>query len=94
MRRKDNNVSRQTRALRRERLAHSPGDPQRMRDLAIGIVPYAELLGKAGKRAEACAAAADAVTMWDAIRRAGLLGARDANKNVPRAAKLKAGFCN
>jgi serine/threonine-protein kinase len=80
-------------ALRRERLAHSPGDPQRMRDLAIGVVPYAELLGKAGKKAEACAAAKDAVAGWAAIKRAGLLGARDANKNMPKAESLQAKFC-
>lgn len=85
--------SRASVALRRERLAHSPGDPQRMRDLAIGIVPYAELLAKAGKRAEACSAAKDAVAGWAAIKHAGLLGARDANKNVPKAAALKAKFC-
>ena len=80
-------------ALRRERLANSPGDPQRMRDLAIGVVPYAELLAKAGKRGEACAAAKDAVGMWASIKRAGILGARDANKNVPRAAKLQRDYC-
>ncbi|MES2288400.1 MAG: serine/threonine-protein kinase [Pseudomonadota bacterium] len=80
-------------ALRERRLATSPGNPQRMRDLAIGIAPYAELLGKAGERANACAAATRAVDVWAEIRARGQLGALDASKNVPHAGTLKEKFC-
>ena len=79
--------------LREQRLARSPGDPQRMRDLAIGLAPYSELLAKAGRGADACAAATQATETWAGIKTAGHLGARDASKNQPDAAAFRAKFC-
>jgi eukaryotic-like serine/threonine-protein kinase len=79
--------------LRTARLARSPQDPQRMRDLAIGLAPNAELLAKAGKRADACAAAARAVATWAEIKAKGRLGALDARKNVPHSGALQEKFC-
>lgn len=80
-------------ALRSERLARTPHDPQRMRDLAIGLAPHAELLARTGQPAAACAAATRAVSTWAAIRAAGALGALDARKNLPHSETLKRKFC-
>lgn len=79
--------------LRSNRLAASPGDPQRMRDLAIGLAPAAELYAKAGKRADACAAATRAANTWAVIKARGRLGALDARKNLPHAGELREKFC-
>lgn len=81
-------------ALRRTRLARSPADPRRMRDLAIGLAPHAELLAAAGKAAEACRAADEAVRSWGAIRTAGRLGALDARKNLPQSDTLRRKLCS
>lgn len=80
-------------ALREARLAGTPADPQRMRDLAIGLAPHAELLGEAGRHADACAAAERAVAMWARIDAAGHLGALDKRKNQPNAKALQGRFC-
>jgi eukaryotic-like serine/threonine-protein kinase len=80
-------------ALRTRRLAANPGDPQRMRDLAIGLAPHAELLAETGKTAEACAAVSRAVALWQEIKAAGRLGAKDAVKNLPHSGTLKKNFC-
>ena len=85
--------SRASVALRRKRLAASPGDPQRMRDLAIGLAPNAELLAKAGRLGDACQAASEAVALWADIRAAGKLGAKDAAKNLPHSGTLQKRFC-
>lgn len=79
--------------LREARLARAPGDPQRLRDLAIGLAPHARLLAKAEHPADACQAASRAVAMWDDIRARGLLGARDARKNLPESETLKKNLC-
>lgn len=79
--------------LREQRLARSPGNPQRMRDLAIGIAPYAELLAKAGEREKACEAAVRGVAVWADIKARGQLGALDARKNLPQAGTLQEKFC-
>jgi serine/threonine-protein kinase len=80
-------------ALRRARLARSPGDPRRMRDLAIGLVPHAELLADNGRAAEACRAANEGVRAWAAIRAAGHLGALDGRKNLPQSETLQKRLC-
>jgi eukaryotic-like serine/threonine-protein kinase len=85
--------SRASVALRQKRLAAAPGDPQRMRDLAIGLAPNAELLARAGRLVEACAAASQAVSVWDSIRAAGKLGAKDAAKNLPHSGTLQKTYC-
>jgi len=79
--------------LRRRRLARSMGDPQRMRDLAIGLAPHAALLARAGQRGEACTSAREAVAIWDEIRRRGHLGLLDARKNLPHSKMLAKTFC-
>lgn len=79
--------------LREQRLDRSPDNPQRMRDLAIGIAPYAELLAKAGEQQKACGAATRAVDIWTTSRSRGQLGALDARKNMPHAQDLQKKFC-
>lgn len=85
--------SRASIALRRARLARSPADPRRMRDLAIGLAPHAELLARAGQGGEACQAAGDAARTWATIRAAGRLGALDARKNLPQSETLQKKLC-
>lgn len=80
-------------ALRRERLARVPHDPQRNRDLAVALPNHAEVLARAGSHRAACNAAQEAVRQWTAIRAAGNLGARDAAKDVPEAAKVATRLC-
>ena len=80
-------------ALREARLARAPGDPQRLRDLAIGLAPHAQVLAAAGQQAEACRAATRAVSVWGDVRARGLLGAHDARKNVPQSETLKNSLC-
>ncbi|OYW47083.1 MAG: hypothetical protein B7Z08_07535 [Sphingomonadales bacterium 32-68-7] len=80
-------------ALREARLARSPGDPQRMRDLAIGLAPHATLLAQLGNAAEACAAATRAVGVWTQIRAQGRLGALDERKNMPQSETLQQESC-
>lgn len=80
-------------ALREARLRRSPGDPQRMRDLAIGLAPHARLLAKVGRDADACAAAARAFAVWNDIRARGHLGALDARKNLPASEALRQELC-
>ena len=79
--------------LREQRLAHTPDNPQRLRDLAIGIAPYAELLAKAGAPQKACAAATRATAVWADIKAKGQLGALDARKNMPHSGTLKEKLC-
>lgn len=80
-------------ALRDARLRRSPGDPQRMRDLAIGLAPHARLLAAAGRDADACAAAARAFAIWNDIRARGRLGTLDARKNLPDSEALRKDLC-
>ncbi len=80
-------------SLRERRLAQAPDNPQRLRDLAIGIPPYAELLAKAGASEQACAAAGRAVAIWADIKRKGQLGSLDARKNLPQSGTLKEKLC-
>lgn len=79
--------------LREQRLAGSPHNPQRLRDLAIGTAPYAELLAKSGQRAKACTAAKRAVGAWTELKATNKLGKLDARKNLTHAVKLQADFC-
>ena len=74
-------------ALRDHRLAGAPDDPQRMRELAIGLGAHVDRLGEAGLAVEACAAARRTVALWGRIKALGRLGALDARKNVPRSAE-------
>lgn len=85
--------SRASVALREQRLARSPSNPQRLRDLAIGTAPYAALLGKIGQRDEACQSARRAVEIWSELKLAGKLGKLDARKNLPNAITLKKIYC-
>ena len=79
--------------LREARLARSPDNPQRMRDLAIGLVPHARLSARLGQQAQACTAVARAVAIWSEIRAQGRLGSLDARKNVPQSEALRGEFC-
>jgi serine/threonine-protein kinase len=85
--------SRASVVLREQRLAKSPGDPQRMRDLAIGLGSHVDRLGEAGHRADACTAARRTLVVWDRIRALQRLGALDARKNVPKSLERMKNFC-
>ncbi|MBO9670759.1 MAG: serine/threonine protein kinase [Sphingobium sp.] len=80
-------------ALRDKRLAASPADPQRMRDLAIGLGSHVDRLGEAGRGGEACLAGRRAVAIWDRITALKHLGALDARKNVPKSAERVKTYC-
>jgi serine/threonine-protein kinase len=80
-------------ALRERRLAGSPDDAQRMRDLAIGLGSHADRLAEAGLTAEACTAADRTVALWAQISSRNRLSALDARKTVPRAAERQKSFC-
>jgi serine/threonine-protein kinase len=81
-------------ALREKRLASAPDDPQRMRDLAIGLGSHVDRLGDAGRRNEACLAARRTVSIWARITTLKHLGARDARKNVPQSNERVKIFCS
>lgn len=83
----------QSLSIRRDRLKASPADPSRIRDVAIGANSYAGFLAAGGRRAQACAAAREAVATWEAMRARGQLGARDERKNLPESQKLAADYC-
>lgn len=80
-------------ALREKRLAASPNDPQRMRDLAIGLGSHVDRLGDDGRRGEACLAARRTIALWAQIRALKHLGALDARKNVPKSAERVKAYC-
>ncbi len=80
-------------ALREKRLAASPEDPQRMRDLAIGLGSHVDRLGEAGRGGEACLAARRTVAIWGQITALKHLSARDARKNVPQSNERVKNFC-
>ena len=79
--------------LRERRLAASPGDPQAMRDLAIGLTQQGRLLGLAGRNREACATAKRTLALWNSLKAHGSLGAFDVSREVPKADALKRSFC-
>ncbi len=81
-------------ALRRQRLARAPRDPQRNRDLAVALPQHAAVLAAAGAAREACAAATEAVQTWEAIRGAGSLSQRDATHDLPKARLVAASLCH
>ncbi len=85
--------SRASVALREKRLAASPGDPQRMRDLAIGLGSHVDRLGEAGHKVEACTDARRTAALWDRITALKHLGALDARKNVPKSQERVKNFC-
>lgn len=80
-------------ALRERRLADAPNDPQRMRDLAIGLGSHVDRLGEAKLPEEACAVARRTVALWSQIKALKRLGALDARKNVPRSAERVRTYC-
>ena len=81
-------------ALRRERLTQAPHDPQRSRDLAIGLLAQAQLLDRVHARAAGCAAIREDVALWSAIERAGNLSRHDAASNVPTAQAYRDQRCD
>lgn len=80
-------------ALQARRLNAFPRDPHRMRDVAIGQMQEARLLGLAGRPLEACATAMRNAEMWAAIKTNGKLGAHDAAKEVPQSDVLVKKYC-
>jgi tetratricopeptide (TPR) repeat protein len=80
-------------SLRTARLARTPGDPQHLRDVGVAGANHARILAEAGAREEACAAAQAAEQAWEAIRRAGDLGARDAENELAPVAAAARSYC-
>ncbi len=77
-------------SLRTARLARSPRDPQNRRSVGVAGANHARVLAGAGARAEACAAARASESAWEALRRDGDLGARDAeNELAPVTAAIR-----
>ncbi len=74
-------------ALREARARQAPNDPQRARDLAIGLETAAQVYFKAGRRPEACDLATRGLTAWTRIETQGELNQRDAAKDRPAAAR-------
>lgn len=75
-------MSRMGFALRTARLARAPTDPQNRRDVGVAGANHARLLADAGQRQEACVAARAAASAWEALRRDGDLGPRDAQNEL------------
>lgn len=80
-------------AIRRQRLAGAPGDPQRRRDLAVALVNHAALLAEAGQRGAACAIVREDVALWLALARDNQLGARDRGNDLPQAQAAVVRYC-
>lgn len=80
-------------ALRQRRLALTPGEPQNRRALAVAIPNHARMLAAAGRRADACAAARSGLEQWQALRRQGDLGQRDASVEVPQTETAVRTYC-
>ena len=78
-------VSQRNINLREARLYRWPKDPQRNRDVAVGLPNHALILNAAGMKAQACASAQRAVAVWKSIELRGDLGSRDAKNDVPEA---------
>lgn len=78
-------VSQRSVDLRQTRLAGALQDPQRRRDLAAALPNHAGILAHAGRREAACAAARQAIGLWQALRSAGDLSPRDARTEIPPA---------
>jgi len=77
-------VSRQSIDLRRSRLAMSPGDVTRRRDLAVVLAAHSDILAKAGDRPAACAAAREGTALLAGLRRTGDLAGKDLRIDVPK----------
>lgn len=80
-------------ALREARAAREPDDPQRARDLALGLEQSAHVLARAGDRPEACRLAGRSAAAWAAIQARGRLSRKDAQKNLPAAAAAQRDYC-
>ena len=79
--------------LREARLAAAPRDPERARDLAVGLIQQARMLGLAGRTAEACAVATRNMELWQRIEVRGDLSAHDAANEVSKTGTLQKKFC-
>lgn len=86
-------VSQRNINLREARLRRSPKDPQRNRDVAVGLPNHALILNAAGMKAQACASAQRAVAVWKSIELRGDLGSRDAKNDVPEARAAAFKYC-
>jgi serine/threonine-protein kinase len=80
-------------ALRETRLISAPDNPTRLRDLAIALPAHSDILAAAGQPNASCAAARRAVTILDALKATGRLGARDIGFDIPKALKAVATHC-
>jgi serine/threonine-protein kinase len=86
-------VSQRSMDLRQARLASDPRNWQRRRDLAVALPNHAVILAHAGRREAACAAARQAILLWQAMRAGGLLTPRDARIDIPPAETAMRTYC-
>ncbi len=70
-------------AERREWLADNPGNAERQRALIVGLNALADVLGAAGRSAEACAAWGESGAMMVRMRKTGSLTQLDRDSMVP-----------
>lgn len=80
-------------ALREARLRLAPGDPQRLRDLAVGLEANARRYAAAGRQDDACGLSRRSDQTWRRIQADGRLGQRDLNETWPKARDAVSRFC-
>lgn len=80
-------------ALREARMAAAPRDPQRARDLAIGLIQQARVLGLAGQHDAACEVADRNAALWRQISTRGDLSAHDAAREVSKTETIRKKYC-
>lgn len=86
-------ISNQGLAIREARLAAAPGDPVRLRDIAIALPSHADILAAAGQPESACAAARRAVALLDQLAARRQIGERDRAVDMPAAADAVRRHC-
>lgn len=71
-------------ALRRRRLAASPQDVTRRRDLAVALAAHSDVLAKMGQSTAACLAAREGSNLLEGLRSAGDLAQKDIRSDIPK----------
>ncbi|MFT4025528.1 MAG: protein kinase [Novosphingobium sp.] len=77
-------ASQQSIDLRRRRLAETPGDVTRRRDLAVVMASHADILAKTDGRTAACGAAREGLELLEGLRATGDLAEKDIRTDVPK----------
>lgn len=70
--------------LRRQRLAETPKDVIRRRDLAVVMAAHSDILAKMGGSTAACAAAREGLDLLEGLRATGDLAEKDIRTDIPK----------